>query len=98
MVLLSPDVSGVEVQRLVPRTNLLCPRSIVLREHQRPPSAVEDEADIDKLLQANRRLVTEQFVAMLEQAQVGMQGDEEAPPGAAERLSLVLAKARALLG
>jgi hypothetical protein len=60
--------------------------------------AVEDEADIDKLLQANRPLVTEQFVAMLEQAQAGVQGDEEAPPEAAERLALVVTKAKALLG
>jgi hypothetical protein len=60
--------------------------------------AVEDAADIDKLLQANRSLVTEQFVAMLEQAQAGMQEDEEAPPEAAERLALVVAKAKALLG
>jgi hypothetical protein len=60
--------------------------------------AVEDAADIDELLQANRPLVTEQFVAMLEQAQAGMQEDEEAPPEAAERLALVAAKARALLG
>jgi hypothetical protein len=58
---------------------------------------VEDEADIDELLQANRPLVTEQFVAMLEQAQAGMQEDEEAPPGAAERLALVMAKAKAML-
>lgn len=60
--------------------------------------SVEDEADIDKMLQANRPLVTEQFVAMLEQAQASMQGDEEAPPEAAERLALVAAKAKALLG
>jgi hypothetical protein len=60
--------------------------------------AGEDEADIDKLLQANRALVTDEFVAMLERAQASMQEDEEAPPGAAERLALVAAKAKALLG
>jgi hypothetical protein len=60
--------------------------------------AVEDTADIDKLLQSNRSLVTKQFVDMLEQAQAGMQEDEEAPPEAAERLALVAAKAKALLG
>jgi hypothetical protein len=60
--------------------------------------AVEDEADIDKLLEANRPLVTQQFVTMLEQAQAGMQEDEEAPPEAAERLTLVVAKVKALLG
>jgi len=60
--------------------------------------SVENEADIDKMLQANRPLVTEQFVAMLEQAQVGMREDEEAEPEAIERLALVAAKAKALLG
>jgi hypothetical protein len=57
---------------------------------------VEGEAEVDNLLQANRSLVTGQFVAMLEQAQAGMQEDEETPPEAAERLALVLAKAKAL--
>jgi hypothetical protein len=60
--------------------------------------AVEDEGDIDRLLEANRALVTSQFVEMLEQAQAGMQEDEEAPPESAERLALVIAKAKALLG
>jgi hypothetical protein len=60
--------------------------------------AVEDEGDIDKLLEVNRALVTPQFVEMLEQAQAGMQEDEEAPPESAERLALVIAKAKALLG
>jgi len=77
-----------------------------LSEESLPPSvrllnrlmAGEDEADIDKLLQANRPLVTAQFVEMLEQAQAGVQEDEEAPPGSAERLALVAAKAKALLG
>jgi len=77
-----------------------------LSEESLPPSvrllnrlmAGEDEADIDKLLQANRPLVTAQFVELLEQAQAGVQEDEEAPPGSAERLALVAAKAKALLG
>jgi hypothetical protein len=60
--------------------------------------AVEDEADVDKLLQANRPLVTAQFVEMLERASASVQEDEETPPEAAERLALVLAKARVLLG
>jgi hypothetical protein len=60
--------------------------------------AVEDEGDIDKLLEVNRALVTPQFVEMLEQAQAGVQEDEEAPPESAERLALVIAKAKALLG
>jgi hypothetical protein len=58
---------------------------------------VEDEK-IDQLLEKNRPLVTPEFVAMLEQAQTAMQEDEEAPPETAERLALVLAKAKALLG
>jgi len=77
-----------------------------LSEESLPPSvrllnrlmAVEDEGDIDKLLQANRPLVTVQFVELLEQAQAGVQEDEEAPPESAERLALVAAKAKALLG
>jgi hypothetical protein len=77
-----------------------------LSEESLPPAvrflnrlmAVEDEEDIDKLLQGNRPLVTEQFVALLEQAQAGMQGNEDASPEAAERLALVVAKAKALLG
>lgn len=60
--------------------------------------STEEEADIDKILEANRPLVTEQFVAMLEQAQASMQKDEEAEPEAIERLALVAAKAKALLG
>jgi len=76
-----------------------------LSEESLPPSvrllnrlmAVEDEGDIDKLLQANRPLVTAQFVELLEQAQAGVQEDEEAPPESAERLALVAAKAKALL-
>jgi len=60
--------------------------------------AVEDGGNIDKLLEVNRALVTPQFVEMLEQAQAGMQEDEEAPPESAERLALVIAKAKALLG
>ncbi|MFL7793368.1 MAG: CpXC domain-containing protein [Anaerolineae bacterium] len=60
--------------------------------------AVEDEGDIDKLLQANRALVTPEFVGLLEQAQAGMQEDEEAPPESVERLALVVAKAKLLLG
>jgi hypothetical protein len=48
-------------------------------------------------LQANRPLVTERFITVLEQASAGIQEDEEAPPEAAGRLALVLAKARALL-
>ena len=60
--------------------------------------AVEDEGDIDKLLEANRALVTPQFVELLEQAQASMQEDEEAPPESAERLALVVAKAKLLLG
>jgi hypothetical protein len=60
--------------------------------------SVEEEADIDKILEANRPLVTEQFVAMLEQAQASMREDEEAEPEAIERLALVAAKAKALLG
>jgi hypothetical protein len=59
--------------------------------------AAENEADIDKLLQANQPLVTERFVTMLEQASAGIQEDEEAPPEAAGRLALVLTRARALL-
>jgi hypothetical protein len=55
--------------------------------------SVEEEADIDKILEANRPLVTEQFVAMLEQAQASMREDEEAEPEAIERLALVAAKA-----
>jgi hypothetical protein len=77
-----------------------------LSEESLPPSvrllnrlmAVEDEGDIDKLLQANRPLVTAQFVELLERAQAGVQEDEEAPPESAERLALVAAKAKALLG
>jgi hypothetical protein len=57
-----------------------------------------EEADIDKILEANRPLVTEQFVAMLEQAQASMQEDEEAEPEAVERLALVATKAKSLLG
>jgi hypothetical protein len=59
--------------------------------------AVEDEADIDKLLEKNRPLVTPQFVAMLEQAQTSVQEDEEASAEAAKRLALVAAKAKALV-
>jgi hypothetical protein len=59
--------------------------------------SVENEGEIDKLLEKNRRLVTPQFVAMLEQAQAGMQEDEETPPEAAQRLALVLVKAKALV-
>jgi hypothetical protein len=60
--------------------------------------AVEDEGDIDKLLEVNRVLVTPEFVGLLEQAQVSMQEDEDAPPESAERLALVVAKAKLLLG
>ncbi|MBN1979442.1 MAG: hypothetical protein JW918_18755 [Anaerolineae bacterium] len=59
---------------------------------------VEDEGDIDKLLEVNRALVTPEFVELLERAQAGMQEDEEAPPESAERLALVVAKAKLLLG
>jgi hypothetical protein len=60
--------------------------------------SVEDEGKIDELLEKNRPLVTPEFVATLEQAQAAMQEDEEAPPESAERLALVLTKAKALLG
>lgn len=59
---------------------------------------IEEEAGIDELLQANRPLVTPEFVTLLEQVQAGMQEDEEAEPEAIERLALVVAKAKALLG
>jgi hypothetical protein len=60
--------------------------------------AVEDEGDIDKLLEANRALVTPEFVELLERAQAGMQEDEESPPESAERLALLVAKSKLMLG
>jgi hypothetical protein len=60
--------------------------------------AVEDEGDIDKLLEANRALVTPEFVELLERAQAGMQEDEESPPESAERLALLVAKSELMLG
>ena len=58
--------------------------------------AAEDVGTVDKLLEGNRPLLTEEFAEMLEQTVASVQEDEDASPEAAERLKQVLAKVKAL--
>jgi 5'-deoxynucleotidase YfbR-like HD superfamily hydrolase len=57
----------------------------------------EDETEIDSVLQENRTLVTEQLVRLIEKMESGMR-EEGAPEAAAERLALVLRKAKEMVG
>jgi hypothetical protein len=57
--------------------------------------AAEDGAQVDKLLQENSALVTERFVRFVEGAEPNVH--RTGPPEAADRLALVLEKARAML-
>jgi hypothetical protein len=59
--------------------------------------SAEDEEAIDKLLEANRSLLTDAFAQVLEQTVAGAQEDEDAPPETVERLKLVLPKVKAMV-
>ncbi|MBE9506664.1 MAG: hypothetical protein IMY86_01320, partial [Chloroflexi bacterium] len=59
--------------------------------------STEGETEIDSLLQENRTLVTEQLVRLIEKMESGMR-EEGAPEAAAERLALVLEKAKEMVG
>jgi hypothetical protein len=54
----------------------------------------EDEAEVETLLQENRDLLTDRLVDFMEEAEAGLQ--EQDRPETAERLALVLDKARGL--
>jgi hypothetical protein len=60
--------------------------------------SAEDEETIDKLLQANRPLVTAQFAEVVEKMVSNMEEGEEVPPEAIERMKQVLPKVKALVG
>jgi hypothetical protein len=57
--------------------------------------AAEDDMEVETLLQENRDLVTEQLVQFMEKAEAGMR--EEGALETAERLALVLEKARGMV-
>lgn len=59
--------------------------------------SAEDEDAIDKLLEANRPLLTDEFAEVLEQTVAGAQEDEGAPPETVERLKQVLPKVKAMV-
>ena len=76
---------------------------LLLAEETLPPElqllnrlmAVEEDAEIERLLQENRDLVTEQLVPLLEEAEAGIR--EEGTLEVAERLASVLEKAKAMV-
>lgn len=56
---------------------------------------VEEDTDVERLLQANRALVTERLVQLMERAESNIR--EQGPPEVAARLALVLEKAKGML-
>jgi TorA maturation chaperone TorD len=57
--------------------------------------AAEDEPEIESVLQANRELVTEHLVQLMEDAEAKMR--EEGQSESADHLALVLEKARGMV-
>jgi hypothetical protein len=77
--------------------------ALKLLEQTLPPAVrlfnrlvVADEGDVDELLEKNRRLVTADFVGLLEQAEQDLR--EEGSEQAADHLLVALGKARQLVG
>ena len=74
-----------------------------LAEESSPPElrlldhlmGAEDDADIEQILEANRDLVTERMVQVIETAEIDLREGGESE--AAERMALILQKARAMM-